>query len=153
MRVAMKDFPKPLKVYAVEDSVILGRLLASTIEAAGAELIGISSGAHSAVADLAVLQPDLILIDLILDSGSGFEVLQEIKSRGLAPSAVKVVLTNHATSEYEKLCFQLGAHRFFDKASETSEVLALIHALAAEKRRLPGQSHKPGLQGRGGRRN
>lgn len=138
----MKDFPEPLKVYAVEDSQILGRLLASTVQAAGAEFIGSSGGAQSAIADLAVLQPDLILIDLVLDSGSGFDVLREIRNRGFAPTAMKVVLTNHATSEYERLSLQLGAHRFFDKASQTSEVLALINALAAEKRRAP--RHDPG---------
>jgi DNA-binding NarL/FixJ family response regulator len=141
--LAMKEIPKPLQVYVVEDSPIIRRLLGSTIEAAGAELIGSSASAQTAVADLAVLQPDLILIDISLDSGSGFDVLRALQERSLVPSAIKVVLTNHANDEYQNLSLQLGANRFFDKASETSQVLALINALAAEKRRSGNRPRDP----------
>ncbi|MDQ2964217.1 MAG: response regulator [Pseudomonadota bacterium] len=131
----MKEIPKPLLVYVVEDSPIIRRLLASTIEAAGAELVGSSAGAQTAITDLTALQPDLILIDISLDSGSGFDVLRALQERKLVPAAIKVVLTNHASAEYQNLSLRLGADSFFDKASETSQVLALINALAAEKRR------------------
>ncbi len=131
----MSEITKPLNVYVVEDSPILRRLLVSTIEAAGAELMGTTGSAQAAIAALAVLQPDLVLIDIGLDTGNGFDVLREMQARDLAPMAIKAVLTNHATSENENLSLRLGAHRFFDKSSQTSEVLALITALAAEKRR------------------
>ena len=131
----MQEIPKPLQVYVVEDSPIIRRLLASTVEAAGAELVGYSADALTAIADLGALQPDLILIDISLDSGSGFDVLRALQERNLALSAIKVVLTNHANPEYQNLSLSLGADSFFDKASETSQVLALINALAAEKRR------------------
>ena len=130
----MSEISNPLRVYIVEDSTIIRRLLASTIEAAGAELAGSSAGAQSAIADLAVLRPDLILIDIRLSSGSGFDVLRAMQEQNLAPSAIKVVLTNHASAEYQNLSLNLGADRFFDKSSETSQVLALINALATERR-------------------
>ena len=146
--VAMSEISKPLQVYIVEDSPIIRRLLASTIEAAGGELVGSSAGAQSAIADLSVLQPDLILIDIRLNSGSGFDVLRALQERKLVSSAIKVVLTNHASAEYENLSLNLGANRFFDKSSETSQVLALISALAAERRRVEsrprGSRHDPG---------
>jgi DNA-binding NarL/FixJ family response regulator len=130
----MSEISKPLQVYVVEDSPIIRRLLASTIEAARAELIGSSAGAQTAIAELSVLQPDLILIDISLDSGNGFDVLKALQERSLVPSAIKVVLTNHANAEYQNLSLRLGADSFFDKSSETSQVLALISVLAAEKR-------------------
>ena len=126
--------PASLQVYIVEDSPIIRRLLASTIEATGAELLGQSSNAQTAIAELSVSQPDLILIDIILDAGSGFDVLRALQERGLAPAAIKAVLTNHATDEHEALSYRLGAHRFFDKGTETSQVLALIDVLSMEKR-------------------
>jgi DNA-binding NarL/FixJ family response regulator len=147
----MNEIPKPLQVYVVEDSPIIRRLLASTIEAAGAELVGHSASALAAIADLGVLLPDLILIDISLDSGSGFDVLRALQEQKLGSSAVKVVLTNYANAEYENLSLQLGANRFFDKSSETSQVLALISALAAEKRRRghqPGDGDHPGNHSR-----
>ena len=144
----MSEISKLLQVYIVEDSPIIRRLLASTIEAAGAELIGSSGGAQTAIADLSVLRPDLILIDIRLDSGDGFDVLRALQEQKLVPAAIKVVLTNHATAEYENLSLRLGANRFFDKSSETSQVLALINVLAAERlrggSRPRGSRHDPG---------
>jgi DNA-binding NarL/FixJ family response regulator len=141
----MHELPKPLQVYLVEDSPIIRRLLASTIEAAGAELIGQSADASSAIAELSSLRPDLIVIDIRLRSGSGFDVLEALQALAPKPSAIKVMLTNHASEEFRALSFRMGANGFFDKASETSQVLALITALASEKQRrwnLPnGSSH------------
>jgi|SRR5205085_2256158 len=141
----MHELPKPLQVYVVEDSPIIRRLLTSTVEAAGAELIGHSADASSAIADLSSLRPDLILIDLSLKSGSGFDVLEALQALEQKPSAIKVVLTNHASEEFKSLSFRMGANGFFDKGTETSQVLALITALASEKRRwnLPNGSRHP----------
>jgi two-component system, NarL family, response regulator DevR len=130
----MNEIPQPLHVYIVEDSPIIQRLLASAIEAAGAEPVGYSAEAQPAIADLFALQPDLILIDIGLTSGSGFDVLKVLQEHSLVPAAIKVVLTNYANDECRSLSFRLGADQFFDKSSETSQALALISTLAAEKR-------------------
>jgi two-component system KDP operon response regulator KdpE len=126
----MDEHSKSLQVYVVEDSPIILRLLAATIEASGAELVGHSATAQRALVDLATLQPDLILVDISLSSGNGFDVLKTLQERGIVPSAMKVVLTNHANAEYEDLSYRLGADKFFDKASGTSKALALISTLA-----------------------
>ena len=114
---------------------------------------GHSGDAQSAIADLSVLRPDLILIDISLNSGTGFDVLKALQERNPVPPAIKVVLTNYASAEYESLSFSMGANGFFNKASDTSQVLALIDALASEKRRrrsLPSDSdhHDPGNHSR-----
>ena len=135
----MNEAPKPLQVYVVEDSRIIQRLLGSAIIAAGAELSGCSGEAQTAIAELFALQPDLILIDIRLASGSGLDVLSALQEHSLVPEATKVVLTNYADAEYQNLCRRLGADRFFDKSFETSEAMALINALAAQKLNRTGQ--------------
>ena len=129
----MNPMPKPLQVYLVEDSPIVQRFLGSAIKAAGAEVDGCSDDAQAAIGDLFALQPDLILIDINLATGSGFDVLKALQEHSLVPGATKVVLTNHANAEYRNLSLRLGADRFFDKSSETPQALALINTLAAEK--------------------
>ena len=124
----------PLQVYVVEDSPILQQLLASAVAAAGAELSGCSADAETAIADLFALEPDLILIDIRLASGSGFDVLRVLQDQSRLPKAIKVVLSNYADAEYENLSVRLGADRFFDKSFEISKAVALINTLAAEKR-------------------
>jgi DNA-binding NarL/FixJ family response regulator len=126
----MSEFSKQFQVYVVEDSPIMLQLLTVSIKAAGAELVGHSASAQRAISEISVLQPDLILVDISLDFGNGFDVLRVLQDRGLAQSARKVVLTNHANDEYRARCFSLGADQFCDKASETWQVLALINAMA-----------------------
>jgi DNA-binding NarL/FixJ family response regulator len=130
----MNEMPKPLQVYLVEDSPIAQRFLGSAIAAVGAELDGCSDDAQAAIADVFALQPDLILIDISLASGSGFDVLKALHEHNLVPEAMKVVLTNHADAECRNLSLRLGADRFFDQASDTSQALALLNTLAAERR-------------------
>ncbi len=128
----MHDLPKPLQVYVVEDSPIIRRLLGSAIAAAGGELIGFAAEARVALSQLAVLEPDLVLVDLALKSGSGFDVLEGLRAG--RRRVIKVVLTNHASEQFRQLALDMGANGFFDKSTDTSQVLALINALAQEKR-------------------
>lgn len=128
------EIPKRLQVYIVEDSPIIQQVLSSAIEEAGADMSGSSADAQAAIGDVFALQPDLILIDLSLASGSGFDVLKALQDHGLVPAAIKVVLTNYADSEYRNRSASLGADRFFDKSFETAQALALIDTLAAERR-------------------
>lgn len=141
----MNEAPKALQVYIVEDSPIIQQLLGSAIVTAGAELSGCSADAQTAIGDLFALQPDLILIDIGLASGSGFDVLETLQMHCLAPEAVKVVLTNHATADYENLSRRLGADRFFDKSSETWKALALIRGLATNRRSGSAPRHSSAI--------
>jgi DNA-binding NarL/FixJ family response regulator len=137
----MPHISKPLQVYIVEDSPIIRRLLASTVEAAGAQLIGQTGSADKAIAELSQMHPDLVVIDIGLRTGNGFDVLEALHRHHLLSAAIKVVFTNHASAEFEELSLKLGANRFFDKSSDTPEVLALISALAAETRGSAIASH------------
>ena len=123
-----------LRVYIVEDSAILRTLLVSAIEAAGADVVGCSVDAEHAIEDLFAFQPDVVVVDISLKAGSGFDVLKALQEHTLVPDATKVVLTNHATDEYREICTLLGADRFFDKM-ETAKALAFISTLAAERNR------------------
>ena len=89
---------KPLQVYVVEDSDIIRRLLTSAIESAGGELVGAADNAQQAIRQLQELKPHLILIDLVLTSGSGFEVLDALRAGGVARGATTGRATSRATT-------------------------------------------------------
>src|SRR6478752_7932095 len=129
----MNRAAKPLQVYVVEDSDIIRRLLTSAIESAGGELVGAADNAQQATRQLQQLEPHLILIDLVLASGSGFEVLDALQTGGVARGAVGVVFTNHATTEERERSFLLGASYFFDKSTQGRQALALINKMAADR--------------------
>jgi two-component system OmpR family response regulator len=132
-----------LTVYIVEDSPIILRLLSRAVESAGAQILGHSDNARQAILDLAGLQPDLILLDIVLSAGSGFDVLQALQEDGHARASVKVVFTNHATREHRERSLELGATHFLDKSSEGWQALELIGKMAAEKRGPAGRPGNP----------
>ena len=136
----MNEGLNPFRIYVVEDSPRIQRFLASAIEEAGAGLLGFSDDAQTAISDVFVLQPDLILIDISLASGSGFDVLRALQDHSLAPGASKVVLTNYAYTEYQDLSTRLGADRFFDKSLEMTQAVEFIRRLVEARRRAPARS-------------
>jgi len=124
---------KPLQVYLVEDSPFLQGFLASSIAEVGAEVCGRSSKSEEAIEDIFALNPDVVLIDISLRSGSGFDVLKVLKEQNLSPDAIKVVLTNHP--EYREVCTLLGTDKFFDKSMEMAQALAFISAMVVQGHR------------------
>lgn len=135
---------KPLQVYVVEDSDIVLRLLTSAIESAGGELMGAADNAEQAIHELQELKPHLILIDLVLAGGSGFEVLDAIQTGGAGRGAVGVVFTNHVTTEDRERSFLLGASYFFDKSTQGLQALQLINKMASERQGRPSTRANPG---------
>jgi len=132
---AMSEPSKPLRIYVVEDSPLIRRSIASVIAEAGGELVGVSADAEGAIRNVVVQHPDVILIDIRLASGNGFDVLRALKQHNLAPGARKVVISNYGYAEYKELAVQLGADKFFDKTHEMSQAVELIQMMVEQRRR------------------
>jgi DNA-binding NarL/FixJ family response regulator len=120
-----------LQVYIVEDSAILGQLLERTVEAAGGKVVGRTGDAAKAIADLKEQPADLVVLDIMLDAGSGFEVLKSLTQPGPAHGAFKLVLTNYSQPQYRRESFALGADCFFDKSTEAWQAIEVINRLGA----------------------
>jgi DNA-binding NarL/FixJ family response regulator len=131
---------KPLQVYVVEDSEIILRLLESAIESAGGGLIGFGGDAQQVIRDLQRLKPDLVLIDLVLASGTGFDVLEAMQSGNVAGNAIAAVFSNHVSPDNRARSLRLGASFVFDKSTQGREALHLINAMA-DWRRGRGSGH------------
>ncbi|OGA11599.1 MAG: hypothetical protein A3D95_07650 [Betaproteobacteria bacterium RIFCSPHIGHO2_12_FULL_69_13] len=121
---------EPLKVYLVEDSPVLReRLEAMLATIAGARTVGYASGAEDAVRGIGEQRPDVVVLDLKLAQGSGFDVLRGLK--GLSPPVDVYVLSNFATEPYRRIAAQLGARGFFDKSHEFNELRQALAERAA----------------------
>ena len=77
--------------------------------------------------------PDLILLDMILPSMSGVEILQKIRQDALIPQTKIVILSNqNDTADVEKIQ-ELGADGYLVKASMIpSEVVAEVKKIVAQ---------------------
>jgi len=112
-------------VFLVEDSPLLReRLTAILASIPGAENVGQAASADEAIAAIERVRPDVVVLDLQLEKGSGFEVLAAL--RRSAPQTRSYVLTNFANDAYRRKAERLGACGFFDKSTEFERLRAVL---------------------------
>ena len=117
-------------IYLVEDSApVRERLAAMLTSIPDTQVVGHAGGAHEAISDILAKHPDVVLCDLNLKEGTGFEVLRAVKAN--APEIECYMLSNFATQPYRRLAAELGASDFFDKSTEFELVRDLVAKRAA----------------------
>jgi len=78
-------------------------------------------------------QPDLILLDLHLDSRDGVEVLQQLKQSEATADIPVVVVSADATPGQARRLISLGAHSYLTKPLDVKSFVHLIEKLLSEK--------------------
>ncbi|WP_077032994.1 diguanylate cyclase domain-containing protein [Pelomonas sp. KK5] len=106
-----------MKVFLVEDSVSIRRLVVRRLEAIeGLHLVGEAATEAHALALVPWAEPEVVLLDLSLaDGGSGLRVLPVLRSSGFTGHIA--VLTSQDGDLLRRRCLELGADAFYDKGS------------------------------------
>jgi DNA-binding NarL/FixJ family response regulator len=121
-----------MKIFLVEDSLVArGRLAATLATIPGAQIVGEAANAMEAIRDILTLRPDLVLLDVHLSEGSGFDVLHAVHIA--APEIEFCMLSSYAPAAYRPLAVRLGVREFFDKR-EIERVRALVARRVAADR-------------------
>jgi two-component system response regulator DevR len=119
-----------LRVFLVEDSEMVRTRLERMLDAIpGVRTVGHAGGALEAIRSIHAAHPDVVLLDLSLAQGSGFDVLGGL--RDLAPAPEIYVLSSFAGGPYRDLALRLGADDCFDKTSDFERVRDLVAQRAA----------------------
>jgi DNA-binding NarL/FixJ family response regulator len=106
-----------MRVFIVEDSAMLRERLEKMVSAIpGAETVGHAPTARGAIAGIEASRPDVVVLDIQLEDGTGFDVMRAV--RPAAPQVRFYVLTNFAHEGYRRIAEKLGARGFFDKSRE-----------------------------------
>ena len=116
--------PAPVRVFVAEDSAPVRRRLDALIAEAGAESAGHAAEVEPATRGILASRPDLVILDLQLADGTGFDVLRAV--RDAAPEIDVYLFTNFAADAYRQLAERLGARGFIDKTREFERVQDLI---------------------------
>jgi len=132
--------PEPrLCVYVVEDSTILLKRIVEMLESiARVVVVGYSASAVVAIEEIETLRPDLLIVDIAIQSGTGFDVLRAVKRRLGNDAPISIVLTNHASVPYRNAAARLGASHFFDKSSEILQFVTAVQDLAGNRDKRNG---------------
>ena len=123
----------PMKVLLVEDSVLIRDALMEVLSGDNNLTVnGIAATQSNALALLDTQQFDMLLLDIELAEGNGFEVIRHTQKTGYPFKApVLIMLTNHANSQYRKLAKDLGVKYFFDKSLDFDLAIETIEREAA----------------------
>lgn len=125
-----------MNLYIVENSNYLReRLTRLVARRSGVQIVGYAATARQAVQEIQQLKPDVVLLDIRLDEGTGLDVLKAIKSRSQPPTVI--VLTNYAYPPYREHFLANGAEYFFDKSEELDLMLQALDTLQRRFRHEP----------------
>src|SRR3954469_4631202 len=136
------------RIVVADDSGFMRRLLASSLEKAGYEVVGVGKNGDEALDLCERLRPDAMTLDLAMPGKDGIAVLRDLRK---ADSPVKVVVVSafspaHGARAVDALAegaFELVSKPAVGEPFETfvSELDTKVKAAAAN--RLPGIRRRP----------
>ena len=115
------------KIMIVDDDPDLRQALRLRLRANHYDTVNAVDG-YSAIAQTYKEQPDLIILDLGLPAGDGFNVLDRLQKDDKLSTIPVIVLTARDPQSSERRALQAGASAFFQKPADNAELLEVIRA-------------------------
>jgi two-component system OmpR family response regulator len=128
------------RLLVVEDEEMILELLSGSLRFAGFDVVTAVSGAD-ALRAVQASRPDLVLLDVMLPDGDGFEVVRRLRSSG--PDVPVIFVTARDGVRERVAGLALGADDYVTKPFSLDEVLERIRAVL---RRTGRAAAKPRLR-------
>jgi two-component system chemotaxis response regulator CheY len=123
-----------MRVLIVDDASFMRKVLADLVEKNKHEVVGQAKDGEEAVKAFEMLNPDLVLMDVIMPEKSGLEAVKQIKK--MDPTALIVVISATGKEEIVKNAVSLGAIGFIKKPPDEDKfslMLAKIAEMSAKR--------------------
>ncbi|MGB9593859.1 MAG: AAA family ATPase [Anaerolineae bacterium] len=117
-----------MRILAVDDDPITLRIVSKSLSGAGYDVFTARDG-QEALAQVESVDPDLIILDVMLPGIDGYEVLRRLKARTDAPLLPVLMLTADDTVEGKIKAFTAGAADYLAKPFDAAELVARVKAL------------------------
>ena len=119
-----------IRLLLVDDHPLVRDGLRARLEVVpGFAVVGEAGNAQEAHAQMAALQPSLVLMDVGMKDINGIELTTQLLT--LHPSLQVLMLSMYDNPEYVQRAMQSGARGYVLKDSPASEIIAAIQAVAA----------------------
>mgnify|MGYP000222755506 CR=1 FL=1 len=113
------------RLFVIDDHMLVRLGMRQLLESEpDLQVVGEAGDLQGALAQLATLPVDLILLDLSLGTGDGLDALKQL--RGQLPDRKVLVITTHDERVYGERVIRGGAVGYVMKATPAEEVLAAI---------------------------
>ena len=119
----------PVKVFLADDSAMIRSRVGALLGARAMHIVGESETPQGAIDGILAAHPDVVVLDVQLEGGSGLEVLRVV--RRIEPGIGFVVFSINAGPAYRKRYLGEGALRFLDKSTEFDQLAAAVQNASA----------------------
>ena len=124
----MEKTARPHRVLVIEDDAAISRVLQLELEHEGYDVTVARDGLSGL--ELALKEPDLILLDLMLPRMDGMEVCKRVRAKSRVPI---IMLTAKDRIPERVAGLDMGADDYLTKPFSTEELLARVRARLREK--------------------
>ena len=113
-----------VRVFIADDSSLIRERVASMLGASAMTIVGQAETPQDSIEGILAVYPDVVVLDVQLEGGSGLQVLRAI--RHAAPGIAFVVFSNSSDPSYRKRYLGAGADGFLDKTHEFDQLAQAV---------------------------
>lgn len=113
------------KILIVDDEKDIRRLISHTLGFHGHEVLEAGSG-EEAIEKVREAKPDLIVLDIMMPDMDGWDVLRELRKRGLRGKTLVLVLTAKTQEIEYATAWRLGVDDYVTKPFDPDELALVI---------------------------
>jgi DNA-binding NarL/FixJ family response regulator len=114
----------PVKVFLADDSAMIRQRVTAMLADRSMSVVGEAVSPQASIQGILAAHPDVVVLDIQLEGGSGLEVLKAVRLAD--PGIAFVVFSNNSAPAYRKRYLAEGASQFLDKATEFDQLVLAI---------------------------
>ena len=120
----MANSTGPLRIFLVDDSELIRTRVVAMLGMPSMTIVGQARTPQGAIDGILTTCPDVVVLDIQLDGGTGLDVLRAVHS--VEPGIAFVVFSNNSSAAYRKRYLADGAVSFLDKSTESEQLAGAV---------------------------
>ena len=113
-----------LRIFIADDSPLIRERVALMLGANAMTIVGEAETPQNSIDGILAMYPDVVVLDVQLQGGSGLQVLRAI--RHTAPDIGFVIFSNSSDASYRKRYMGAGAENFLDKTHDFDQLAKAV---------------------------
>jgi DNA-binding NarL/FixJ family response regulator len=121
-----------LRCVIVDDSAEVLRAASELLEGQGMSVVGVAETGDEAVSLMEALEPDVLLVDIVLGQESGFDLVRRLVRRDEEAGSRTILISTHDEVDFAQLIAASPAIGFLSKSELSAAAIRALLARTGE---------------------